>query len=181
MIEHPNLTATASTKGVKAGIPGGLSTVPGGSTSIPGTPRFNAQAISPLTAMASRHRPQSFVNFHISLKAEPEQASRDLDAAINRAYENNYRLETMIACTQYGKATIIGSAIGIPTGLATVSNASGSIDTGATPHNFTLSITPSQVPGAVDVHVYQPKATTDNTPVSATTPVSVRWSATGSL
>lgn len=180
-IEHPDLTATATTTGARQGVPGGASTVPGGTKAIPGTPAAQALASSPLTAMAQRFRPPSFLNFHHILEKTPAQASRDLDAALLRSYENNYRLETLIACTQHGAATITGGMVGIPTGLSVVRSASGSIDSGSTPHNLTVSVTPSQTPGAVDIHVFQPTSKTDNTAVAATSPVTVRWVAVGGL
>ena len=181
-IQHPNLTATATTTGLKAGVPGGVSTVPGGSTSIPGTPKFNTLPDSPLTDLSTRFRPPSLTkltNIAQQPKADPEQDSRDLDVAVLRSYENSYRLETMVACTQHGTVTVTGGVIGIPSGLSFVEHVTGSVDSGSTPHNFTVSITPSQINGSVDIHVFQPKATNDVTPVAATVPVKVRWTAVG--
>lgn len=180
-IEHPDLTATATTAGIRRGVPGGTVTSPGGSLSVPGSIAAQSLPESPVIALQQRFRPPSFLGWHDSLQHTPTQASRDLDAAIQRSFENAYRAETMIACTQHGAATVTGSAVGIPTGLSSVRSASGSVDSGAAPHNFTVSVTPSQTPGAVDIHVFQPTSKTDNTAVAGTAPVTVRWIAVGGL
>lgn len=135
----------------------------------------------PLTSLTERFRPPSHLDFHHTLAKSPEQASRDLDAALQRGFENTSRLETMVACTQHGANSIVGSQLAIPTGLSQVRTVSGSIDNGALPHNFTVSVTPSQTPGAVDIHVFQPSSPTNNTPVVATSSVMVRWVAVGGI
>jgi hypothetical protein len=180
-IEHPDLTATATTTGAKRGVPGGTTLTPGGSITVPGSPLAQGLPTSPLSDMQQRFRPPQLLDFHQLLSRQPDQASRDLDAAVQRSYENNYRLETMIACTQHGAVVVTGAAIAIPTGLSSVRSVTGSIDNGATPHNFTVSVAPSQIPGAIDIHVFQPLKKTDNTPVAATVPVRVRWVAVGGL
>lgn len=180
-IEHPDLTATALTTGVKSGVPGGTTLAPGGKLSIPGTPAAQAAANSPITTMQARFRPPVLVDFAQQLQRSPADASRNLDTAVLRSYENSYRLETMIACTQHGAASVTGSAIAIPTGLASIRSVTASIDNGSTPHNLTISATPSNVPGAIDIHVFQPASKTDNTPANGTIPVLVRWTAVGGL
>lgn len=179
-VNQPDITGDTS-GGITGGVPGGTTTVPGGLPSVAGSPAAAAQPGSPSRTLQTRWRPDPFTNFHQRLDRDPAGASRDLDTAIQRTYSGLANLESQIACTQVGSASITGSKKAIPTGLASVSNCSGSIDNGTTAHNFWLSVTPSQTPGAIDVAVWMPTAAGDNTPIAATTAVTVRWLARGSL
>lgn len=80
-----------------------------------------------------------------------------------------------------GATNVTGSKLSVPTGLASITNVTGSLNTGATPHNFTLSITPSKSgpAGSIDIYVFQPTSASVNTPVPATTAQIVNWWATG--
>lgn len=140
-----------------------------------------AQPGSPQKLLQTRWRPASFVDFHQQMLISPSQASKALDNAIQRAYQNSAKLESMVAATQFGQATVTGNAKSISTGLASISQVTASIDNGSTPHNFTISAVVSQQPGCVDLYVFQPTSTTNNTPVAGTTAVVVRWSARGSV
>jgi hypothetical protein len=149
-----------------------------GLTSIASTA---AQPGSPQKLLQTRWRPPSLLDFHTQILQNPEQASRDLDTSIQRAYANDSQLESMIACTQFGQTTVTGSSLSIPTGLTSVSQVTATIDQGATAHNFTISASPSQQPGCIDIYVWKPTAAGNNTPIACTTPVIVRWSVRGSL
>lgn len=161
--------------GVIGGVPGGTDTSPGGAITTASSPG------SPQQLLQQRWRPPSLLDFHTQLNSNPLQASRNLDAAVQRAFMNTYTLESMIASTQFGSATITGKTLAIPTGLTTIKQCTGSIDNGATAHNFWVSVVKSQTPGAIDIYVWKPTAAGDNTPIAATTAVLVRWSATGTL
>lgn len=79
-----------------------------------------------------------------------------------------------------GNLTITGSKTGIITGLTTVQNVTASVNTGSTPNNYTLSARPSPLtPGSIDIYVFQPTAAGNTTPVAATAPVLVHWTASG--
>lgn len=166
---------------VRGGVTGNAGMVGGTSTASAPPAVVNANPLSLVKALQTRWRPPSFVDFHRQLQANPAQASRDLDAALLRAHQGMAQLENMIACTQQGVTTVTGSLIGIPTGLTTVTTASGSIDQGSTAHNFWLTITPSAFAGAIDIYVWQPTAAGNNTPIACTTAIKVRWVVTGSL
>lgn len=163
------------TDGTRSGVTGGAIT--------PSTPAavIAAQPNSPQKQLQTRWRPPTMLDFHAQLSKNPQQASRALDSAIQRAYQNDSQLENMIAATQFGQATVTGSSLSIPTGLATVSQVTVSIDQGATAHNFWVSGVISQQPGCIDIYVWQPTAAGNNTPIACTTAVIVRWSARGSL
>lgn len=181
-INPPNLTATATTTGLKGGVPGGTTTTPGGSTAIPGSPAFNAQGTSPKSLLQQRWRPGSLIDTFKQLATDrAPQAARDLDKAIQQTYTNTYTLEKMIACRQDGSATVTGSITAIPTGLKSVTNVTVVVDNGATAHNLWPSARPSAIPGAIDIFVWKPTANNDNTPIAATSPILIRWSAVGSL
>jgi len=140
-----------------------------------------AQPNSPQKALQTRWRPESMLNFHQQLQRSPEQASRALDFNIQQAYKNDSQLENMISCTQFGNTVVTGSQKSIPTGLLTVTQVTAVIDNGVTPHNFWPSATLSQQPGCIDLAVFKPTAAGDNTPILATTAVTVRWSVRGTL
>ena len=173
-VDVPDLTGEPE-GGDKSGIPGG-----------PATPTApvaltSAQPGSPQRQLQTRWRPETMLDFHMQLQRNPAQISRSLDMAIQRAFQNDSTLENMIAATQFGQATVTGSALSISTGLASVTQVTVSIDQGATAHNFWVSGVISQQPGCIDIYVWQPTAAGNNTPVACTTAVTVRWSARGSL
>lgn len=140
-----------------------------------------AQPTSPQKALQTRWRPPSLLDFHRQMEISPREASRGLDQAMQQAYNNDSQLESMIACRQVGQVTVTGSSKSIPTGLATVKQVTASIDSGATAHNFTISATPSQQPGCIDLYIFQPTSSTVNTPIACVSAVLVRWAATGTL
>lgn len=161
--------------GSKSGIPGGPTT-PTAPVAVQ-----SAQPGSPQKALQTRWRPESLLDFHRHLATNPTHASRTLDFAIQRAFQNDSQLENMIAATQVGQAVVTGSSLSISTGLASVSQVTASVDQGATAHNFWVSATPSQQPGCIDLYVWMPTNAGDNTPIACTTAVTVRWIARGSL
>ena len=79
-----------------------------------------------------------------------------------------------------GSLTVTGSKTGIASGLTAVTQVVASIDNGATATNFwvTARVTPTNA-AQVDVFVWQPTAAGNNTPIAATTPVTVRWWCSG--
>lgn len=178
----PDLTGDP-TDGVIRGVPGGV-TDPVATNIKPPILQTNTVpgAIPPTVALQTRWRPESFMNFHADITGSgASQKSWALDQAIQIGYQNQTTLETMIASRQAGSATVTGSITNIPTGLATVSQVQASIDNGNAAHNFTLSATPSKLPGCIDIYVWQPTSAVNNTPIAATTAVLVRWVANGSI
>lgn len=82
--------------------------------------------------------------------------------------------------TVSGNLSVTGSKTGIATGLTTVTNATASINNGATATNFWVTCRPSPtVTGGIDIYVWKPTAAGDNTPIAATTAVTVHWTASG--
>lgn len=162
--------------------PGSKGGVPAGPVS-PNAPVAvtNAQPSSPQKTLQTRWRPPSLLDFHRQMEISPREASRSLDTAIQQAYASSAQLESMLACRQVGQVIVTGSSKSIATGLATVKQVTASIDSGATAHNFTISATPSQQPGCIDIYIFQPTAAGNNTPIPCTTAVTVRWMATGTL
>jgi|SRR5580765_3474173 len=174
-VNVPDLTGGEfpGTRGGITGAPAVTSTTSAAATA--------AQPNSPQKALQTRWRPESMLNFHQQLQRSPEQASRALDFNIQQAYKNDSQLENMISCTQFGNTVVTGKTLSIPTGLLTVTQVTAVIDNGATAHNLWPSATISQQPGCIDIYVWKPTAAGDNTPIAATTAVTVRWSVRGSL
>lgn len=162
--------------GAKSGITVGPAT-PASTTAAATSP------IAPVKKLQTRWRPESFLNLHQRLAdaRQAAQASRALDHAFQTAFQTSAQLECMIACRQSGKTTVTGSAKSIPTGLATVTDVTVSIDNGATAHNFWVSGVISQQPGCIDIYCWQPTAAGDNTPIACTSAVVVRWSVNGTI
>lgn len=173
-VNVPDLTGDPA-DGSKGGVPAGPAT-PTAPVAVQA-----AAPDSPQKQLQTRWRPESFLNFHTQIAKNPTQASRTLDFTLQRAFNNDSQLENMIAATQFGQVVVTGSSKSISTGLASVSQVTVSIDFGLVAHNFTVSGAISQQPGCIDVAVWQPTAAGNNTPIPCTQPVTVRWSARGSL
>lgn len=109
------------------------------------------------------------------------QVSRSLDQAIKITYQTTTALQSIVAGRQVGTTSVLGSSLAVTTGLVLVTHVDGSINNGITPHNFTLSIFPSQTPGAIDIFVWMPTAAGNTTPIACTTRVTVNWTAQGSI
>lgn len=125
-------------------------------------------------------RPGSFANFASAIRTDPSGVSRQLDHAFQMTFHNISGLNSLVNSTRYGKATVTGNLLQFPTGLARVDDCTATIDNGAVAHNFWISVQPSKKAGCIDIYVWKPTAAGNNTPVAATTAVSVRWSAKGS-
>jgi hypothetical protein len=116
-------------------------------------------------------------------------ADPELDLAVKTAYDHISGLQaTKVqspatlqgSSVSAGAATVTGSLKGVATGLSTVSTVVASLDTGTTPTNMTVSATPSTIaPGSIDIYVYAPSATNNNTPILAASALKVRWHAWG--
>lgn len=179
-INQPDLTGDL-TGGVRGGVPGGTDTATTPTTPSILQPGTGSLPVIPAVALQTRWRPESFQDFHQRLADNPLQAAWSLNRAIQQAYQNTTTLEAMIATRQSGAATVTGSRTGIPTGLKTVRQVQGSIDRGATAHNFWVSVVIGTVPGTIDIYVWQPTAAGNNTPIACTTATTVRWIADGSI
>jgi len=161
--------------------PGNKAGVPGGTQTAVSQAAMGASPLSPAKAVQQIWQPRSFMDFHSRLDSDPADASRDLHQAISTVYQSISTLQSMIASTQSGKATVTGSAVGIPTGLQSVKNATATIDNGSTAHNLWVSVVVSKTPGAIDIYVWKPTAAGNNTPIANTTAIAVRWTASGGL
>lgn len=182
-VNLPDLTGDNPPSGSKGGVPGGTTTTPGGLASVPASPIAASQPTSPKSLLQQTWRPGSFLGLH-ALLANPRtapQVSQAIDQAFTFAYQNTTSLQAQLASRQAGKAVVTGSQKAIPTGLSAVKNCSGSIDNGSTAHAFTVTVTPSAMPGAIDIFVWQPTAAGNTTPTAGTTAVTVRWIADGSF
>lgn len=175
-VNVPDLTG-GGTPGQRGGITGGPAATPTTSVAVTTATQPNA----PQKTLATRWRPESLLDFHRQLESDPEQASRTLDRAIQLAYQNCSQLENMVSCTQFGKTVVTGSQKNIPTGLATVTALTVSIDNGATAHNFWVSGVISAQPGCIDIYCWQPTAANNVTPIATTGPLTIRWAVRGTL
>ena len=137
---------------------------------------------TPATTAIRRWRPDPFDT--------PQDLDRAaLDLAIKTAYDSIYGLENsspqlpdaLIGSSQSaGALAVTGSAKSVATGLKTVSNVVVSIDNGAVATNLWVTATPSAtVMGAIDIFVWKPTASNNNTPIAATSAVNIRWHAWG--
>ena len=133
--------------------------------------------------MAFTHRPPPY------LTMPHERVREQLDKDLPILYNAHGALDsTAIKAVQQGAGfafasgnlQITGSKTGISTGLTTVQNVTASINNGATPTNVwvTATITPSNK-STIDIYVWKPTAAGDTTPIAATSPVTVHWTATG--
>jgi hypothetical protein len=123
-------------------------------------------------------------------KLPPDKLALELDRHLPRLYDAHNALNGQAVkgpvlnggfAVQKGNEIVTGSKLSIPTGLVTVDQVTVTLSTGAQPHNFTVSAAPSaETQGAIDIWVFQPTSSGNNTPVPCTTAVLARWWATGS-
>lgn len=137
-------------------------------------------------------KPSQFTqtSFNYQDRFEDKKVGADLDRDLKMIFTSHGTLNGTAVkaptfggtfAVQSGSLSVTGSKTGIPTGLSTVQQAVASIDNGATAHNFWVSCNPSTATtGAIDVYVWMPTNSTTNTPIAATSAVTVRWWATGS-
>lgn len=119
----------------------------------------------------------------------PILSDQNLDLAIKTAFDNTSNLESTSPQSPValhgsqissGAVVVTGVMKGVATGLGTLSNVVGSVDTGGTPNSFTWSVTPStSTPGTFDVYIFQPTSSSITTPVQSSSPVTFRWLAWG--
>lgn len=175
-VNVPDLTGDATTPGLRGGVTGSPPVKPTTSVAVAAT-----ASTAPAKLLQTRWRPESLLDFHRQLASNPEQAARSLDKAVQQAYQNDSTLESMIACTQYGKTVVTGSQTSIATGLLTVTAVTAVIDNGAVAHNFWVSAVISKQPGCIDLYIWMPTNAATNTPIACTSAVTVRWSVRGTL
>jgi hypothetical protein len=79
-----------------------------------------------------------------------------------------------------GSITVTGSKLGIQTNLSAITQVVASIDNGSTATNFSVTsrVTPSNAT-QIDIFVWQPTSSGNNTPIASTSPVVVRYVVTG--
>ncbi len=83
--------------------------------------------------------------------------------------------------TNSGIATVTGSKLGIATGMSKVNHVVASLVAGrGLPLNLCVSAGVSVATvGAIDIYVFQPTSSGDNTPIPCTIPRGIHWYATG--
>lgn len=129
------------------------------------------------------YRPPSFI------RLPDEQLKNELDKAIPRIYDAHASLAStaIVASTAgagfavlSGNTTVTGSKLAITTGLASATQVIASLDNGATATNLwvTARITPANH-AQIDLFVWQPTSSGNNTPIACTTALSVHWWVTG--
>lgn len=122
-------------------------------------------------------------------KLPPEQLGVELDRALPRLYDAHASLDGVAIkapafgsgfCVDSGSTTVTGSKLAIQTRLTTVEQVVASIDNGATATNTTVTatVTPANK-SQIDLYTWMPTAAGDTTPIASTTPVVVRWWASG--
>src|SRR6266496_2673206 len=120
----------------------------------------------------------------------PEKLATELDKHLPRLFDAHASLNGTAVkapafggtfATNSGEIVITGSKLGIPTGLSLVSAVVVSLvaGTGAALNLWVSAGKSITVRGGIDVYVFQPTSSGDNTPVPATGPVSIHWYATG--
>lgn len=131
------------------------------------------------------YRPPSFLNMR------DEDIKAELDKAISQIYSAHATLarQTIQSPTSgggfnvmSGTATVTGSKLNIPTGLTTVTQVVVSIDAGANASNqwATGTVTPTNR-STINIYVWAPTSSSDNTPIASTTSTVVNWWATGTI
>ena len=100
---------------------------------------------------------------------------RGLDDAIQKAFINTYTVENLVAGTQSGTTVVTGSLMFVPTGLSLVNQVTASVNNGTTAHNYTVTALVSARKGCIDLYVWQPASSGNNTPIPATSPANVQW------
>ena len=128
-------------------------------------------------------RPPTFKNLPARELADAVDAHLprlfDMHSSLNATAIKGPRYAAGFA-TNAGNEIITGSKFNIPTGLSKVNFVVASVSTGLTPNAYTLSAQPSaQVPGSINILVFQPTAAGNTTPTAATAAVLVHWVATG--
>ena len=132
--------------------------------------------------MTFTYRPPSF------LSISDTRLKHEIDQQVSRIYSAHAVLDgTAIkgptigagfACNS-GQATVTGKQLGISTGLTAVQHVVASIASStATNISVTAVVTPSN-PATIDLYCWQPTSASVNTPIAATTAVTVKWVVTG--
>jgi len=120
----------------------------------------------------------------------PEQLGTELDTHLPRLFDAHAVLNGTAVkapafggtfATNSGVVIITGNKLGLATGLSKVNHVVASLVAGhGTPLNLWVTAGPSvATTGAIDIYVFQPTSSGDNTPIPATGPASPPWYATG--
>lgn len=121
------------------------------------------------------------------LQIEDDRLKHELDKDMSTIYKAHRELDgrslkgpTDGFTANSGVTNVTGSAT-VASGIATVTQVIASIDNGAVATNLwvTSRINPADH-SKIDLYVWKPTATNDNTPIAATGQVAVRWWVTGS-
>ena len=81
---------------------------------------------------------------------------------------------------QLGSTTVTGSK-SVPTQMTTVTNVHAMINSKGAPLNEWVTAQPSKsIQGGIDITVWKPTASGDNTPIASTTPWEIQWVVQGS-
>lgn len=131
------------------------------------------------TNVSQRFRPKVFSDpdLDLAMKTIYDQVYSLNDAALLAVDDINEDTDQSLAS---GVTTVTGSQNGIATGLTTVTNVTVSLDSGGSPLNEWVNGNPnSRQAGKIDIQVWKPTASNDNTPIASTTARTVRWFAFG--
>lgn len=123
------------------------------------------------------------------IRMNEQELRKNIDQDLPRIYDAHASLNATAVkaptfggtfATAAGEVSVTGTKTGLATGLSNVTTAVASINNGAAATNFWVTCRPSPtIAGAIDIFVWQPTANNDNTPIAATTAVTVHWSVTG--
>lgn len=127
--------------------------------------------------------PSSLVN------ASDQMLRNEADRGFTRIYQAHAQLKAQVIQSPNPGAgfnavaahqAVTGSMTGVSSGLTTVTQVVASIDNGDTATNLTLTSRINPLDHSkVDLFVWQPTSMTDNTPIPATVPVTIRYWTTG--
>lgn len=129
------------------------------------------------------YRPPSFITL------PDQQLKNELDKAIPRIYDAHAALASTAIVAPVsgagfavvsGSATVTGSKLRITTGLKTVTQVVASIDSGANATNSWAvgTVTPANH-STIDLYVWSPTSSGDNTPIASVVPTVVNYWCTG--
>ncbi len=129
-----------------------------------------------------RWRPASFMEL---ADKDKDGFLRELDLAMRLAYDSIYSAQDVSVentsggfQVQLGHTDVLGSKVGVATGLATVVEVVASIRINTAINEWVVA-QPSQTIGAIDIFVWRPTAAGDTTPIASITTRTIAWHVKG--
>ena len=138
------------------------------------------------------HRPLSYIRVQRGKEPIPSHEAnlrKSLDVDMGRIYDAHASLNsTVVKAPAFGAGFATNSGLNgvtgnltIPTGLSKVVSVVASLEAGSgVPLNFWITAGVNKtLPSSIDIFVWKPTSAADNTPIPATSQVTVHWYVTG--